>query len=90
MAQLLDRNRLYALIGSLEDDLRELVRTYLLEDLDEQEVLGAAYEKAAQRFLEDPDALTVDADILDYLDLGDELGFSRGIVRSYPPVFNWH
>jgi tetratricopeptide (TPR) repeat protein/cold shock CspA family protein len=82
LAQLLDRNRLYALIGSLEDDLRELIRTYLLEDLDEQEVLGAAYEKAAERFLEDPDALTVDGDILDYLDLGDELG----ILQRYRQV----
>ena len=84
MAQLLDRNRLYALIGSLEDDLRELMRTYLLENLDEQEVLGAAYEKAAERFLEDPDALTVDADLLDYLDLGDELGIVQRYRQALP------
>ena len=84
MAQLLDRNRLYALIGSLEDDLRELMRIYLLEDFDEQEVLGAAYEKAAERYLEDPDALTVGADIIDYLDLGDELGILNRYRRALP------
>ncbi len=73
MTQLLDRNRLYALIGSLEDDLRDLIRTHLLDDADEQAILGPAYSKAAERFLEDPDATSAGADIFDYLDLGDEL-----------------
>src|SRR5262249_40153043 len=70
---LLDRNRLYALIGSLEDDLRDLIRTYLLDGASEQDILGPAYDDAAERFIQDPNAWGVGADLMDYLHLGDEI-----------------
>ncbi len=73
MTQLLDRNRLYALIGSLEDDLRDLIRTYLLDSYSEEDLLGPAYEDAASRFFDDPNAWSVGADLIDYLNLGDEI-----------------
>jgi cold shock CspA family protein/tetratricopeptide (TPR) repeat protein len=84
MAQLLDRNRLYALIGALEDDLRDLIRTHLLDDANETEVLGPAYENAVERLGGDQDALLAGADILDYLDLGDEIAILQRYRQALP------
>lgn len=68
-----ERDRLFALIGALEEDLRDLIDTYLLSTADEEAVLGPAYERARDRLLGDSDA-THESEILDYLDLGDEVG----------------
>jgi LuxR family transcriptional regulator, glucitol operon activator len=85
MTQLLDRNRLYALLGALEDDLRELIRTHLLDLADDRELLGSAYDKAAERFIDDTDAMNAGADIFDYLDLGDEIAIINRHRASLPP-----
>lgn len=41
----LDRNRLFALIGALEEDLRVLIDRELLSTHYEELVLGPSYEK---------------------------------------------
>ena len=45
----LDRSRLFALLGALEEDLRSLIDTYLLATHYEEQILGSAYEKAAEK-----------------------------------------
>lgn len=69
----LDRNRLFALLGALEDDLRVLIDRELLPTHYEWQVLGPAYEKAADRFAGDSERDISETAIVDYLDLGDEI-----------------
>ncbi|MEV0810040.1 cold shock domain-containing protein [Micromonospora sp. NPDC050200] len=84
MTQMLDRNRLYALIGALEDDLRDLVRAHLLGVTDERQLLGPAYDKAVERYLDDAGAASAGSDILDYLDLGDEIAILNRSSQALP------
>jgi tetratricopeptide (TPR) repeat protein len=84
MTQMLDRNRLYALIGALEDDLRELIRTHLLDIADDRELLGPAFDKAEERFVDDTDAMNAGADLFDYLDLGDEIAILNRFRGDLP------
>jgi cold shock CspA family protein/Tfp pilus assembly protein PilF len=84
VTHLLDRNRLYALIGALEDDLREVIRTHLVGSSEEHDLLGGVYDKAAERFGEDADAMAAGSDIIDYLDLGDEIGILNRNRRALP------
>ena len=69
----LDRNKLFALLGALEEDLRFLIEVYLTSNHYEEQVLGPAYAKAKERFLADEDQSIAETTILDYLDLGDEI-----------------
>ena len=69
----LDRNRLFALIGALEEDLRFIIEASLLMTHHETQILGHAYDKAAERFARDDDRDIAQTSIVDYLDLGDEI-----------------
>lgn len=69
----LDRNRLFALLGALEEDLRFIIEAYLLTTRTEEQVLGHAYEKAMERFANDDDSDAAQTNVVDYLDLGDEI-----------------
>lgn len=66
-----DRYRLYALIESLENDLRELISTYLTPGGDVD--LGSYAQKAMDNMEADADADATGATLVHYLDLGDEI-----------------
>ena len=69
----LDRNRLFALLGALEEDLRFIIEAYLLINHHEEQILGNAYEKALERFVSDEERDVTQTGVIDYLDLGDEI-----------------
>ena len=69
----LDRSRLFALLGALEEDLRNLIERYPLSIRTEEQVLGPAFDKAFRRFSSDGDRHLAESTVLDYLDLGDEV-----------------
>jgi len=69
----LDRNRLFALIGALEEDLRFIIEAHLLATHHETQILGHAYDKAADRLARDEDRELAQTSLVDYLDLGDEI-----------------
>lgn len=70
MSLLQERDRLFAVIGALEEDLRDLIAVHLIGDASSEEVLGPAFARASQRQEEDSDAPS-GSTILDYMDLGD-------------------
>ena len=84
MSLTLNRNRLFALLGALEDDLRTLIETYLLVTRGEAEVLGPAYEKATDRFGSDADRELTESNVVDYLDLADEIEILNRWRRDLP------
>ena len=69
----LDRNRLFALLGALEEDLRFIIETYLLATHHEEQILGHAYERATKRLAHDDERDVAQTSVVDYLDLGDEI-----------------
>ena len=81
----LDRNRLFVLLGALEADLRTLVRNHILVEIDQPEALGPAYSKATERYLQDLDRYVSQAEVLDYLDIGDEIETLNRWKRLLPP-----
>lgn len=73
MSEVLNRNRLYALLAAAESDLRQLIREHLVEESSVEAVLGPAYDKALDRMYADEQAASAGSDVIDYLDLGDEV-----------------
>lgn len=69
----LDRNRLFALLGALEEDLRFIIEVHLLTTHHQEQILGSAYAKAAERLARDDDRAITQTNVVDYLDLGDEI-----------------
>lgn len=69
----LDRNQLFALLGAFEDDLRGIIRNHLVHQFGTEDLLGPAHERALDRLVKDSDGARAEADIFDYLDLGDEV-----------------
>lgn len=69
----IDRNKLFSLLGAFEEDLRSIIEVNLLATHHEHQVLGAAYERAIDRFMRDSDRDLTQTEATDYLDLGDEL-----------------
>src|SRR5262245_4403767 len=75
MQQIIDRNRLFALFSALESDLRELIRTHLLDaGASESELLGPSFGEVRQRYHKNIDtAVATGGDIFDYMHLADEV-----------------
>lgn len=69
----LDRNRLFALLGAFEEDLRSLIEEHLLTTHHEEQIFGAAHARALERFHRDEQRDIAQTSVIDYLDLGDEL-----------------
>ena len=80
----LDRNRLFALLGALEEDLRYIIEVHLLATHHEEQILGQAYERAARRLASDEHRDITQTRIVDYLDLGDEIGILQQWRRDLP------
>ena len=80
----LDRNRLFALLGALEEDLRFIIEVHLLTTHHEEQILGQAYERAARRLASDEHRDITQTSIVDYLDLGDEIGILQQWRRDLP------
>lgn len=85
MSMSLNRDRLFALLGALEEDLRDLVEAYLLVRRSEGDVLGGAHEKALDRYTNDPARDLTGSRLVDYLDLGDEIEILLRNRRELPP-----
>lgn len=69
----LDRNRLFALLGALEEDLRFIIEAHLLTTRHDKQILGPAYQQAIRRFESDEHRDVTQTSVVDYLDLGDEI-----------------
>lgn len=69
----LDRNRLFALLGAFEEDLRSIIEENLLTTHHEEQIFGAAHARALERFHRDEQRDIAQTSVIDYLDLGDEL-----------------
>ena len=76
----LDRNRLFALLGALEEDLRFIIEVRLLTTHHEEQILGQAYERTAHRLARDEHRDITQTRIVDYLDLGDEIGIFASVA----------
>lgn len=84
MSLRLDRNRIFALISALEEDLRGLIDLHLLSSSPEETIFGPAYERALSRYRDDPSQDLTQASLLYYLDLGDEIEILNRYRSSLP------
>lgn len=71
--QLIDRARLYFLIGALETDLRELLRKWVLPYKEERDAFGGRFEVLRERA--DRDGADPSESVLNYADFADSFEF---------------
>lgn len=85
MAHTIQRLTLYALLSSLEDDLRDFIKLYIGPLVPPAKLIPESAEKKARdRFCKDnPDATPEPDDLIEYLDLGEEIQILRLHDRHY-------
>ena len=81
----LDRNRLFAVLGAFEEDLRLIIERHLLLTHYEKQIFGPAYARAVARFASDDQQDVAQTSVIDYLDLGDELEILNRWREDLPP-----
>src|SRR3982074_2513492 len=88
MAHTIQRLTLYALISSLERDLREFLSFYIAPLVSSKSILSDSLAgKAAERFTKDnPDTVPETSDLLEYLDLGEEIQAIRSHDKLLDPI----